>query len=93
MNVFEAATPTSRPQRVYSTESTSRVICAPIMFVIASVCAPFSRASFIAASVSRVSPDWETPITSVSGPITGFRYCHSLAMSGSTGMRAHSSMT
>ena len=29
--------------------------------------------SFMAPIVSRVSPDWEMPITSVSGPITGLR--------------------
>ena len=40
------------------------MICEPIMFVIATVRAPFSRASFIASIVSRVSPDWEIPITS-----------------------------
>ena len=73
MNVFEAATPTSRPARVKRTESTSRVICEPIMFVIPTVCAPISRASLIAAIVSRVSPDWEMPITSVSCPSTGLR--------------------
>jgi hypothetical protein len=73
VNVFEAATPTSRPQRVYSTESTSRVICEPIMFVIATVRAPSSRASFIASIVSRVSPDCEIPITSVCSSITGRR--------------------
>ena len=43
------------------------------MFVIATVCAPRSRASFMAPIVSRVSPDCEMPMTSVSGPITGFR--------------------
>jgi hypothetical protein len=73
VNVFEAATPTSRPVRVYSTESTSRVICEPIMFVTATVRAPFSRASFIAWIVSRVSPDCEIPITSVPGSTTGLR--------------------
>ena len=71
MNVFDAATPTSSPQRVKSDESTSRVMCEPIMFVIATVCAPRSFASFIAPSVSRVSPDCEMPITSVSGPMHG----------------------
>ena len=43
------------------------------MFVIATVRAPSLRASFIASIVSRVSPDWEIPITSVSSSITGFR--------------------
>ncbi len=73
MNVFDAATPTSSPVRVKSTESTSRVICEPIMFVIATVRAPFCRASFIAWIVSRDSPDWEMPITSVPGSTTGLR--------------------
>ena len=73
MNVFVAATPISMPARVYSTESTSRVICVPIMFVIASVWARDSRASRIAASVSAVSPDCVIPITSVSLDRTGFR--------------------
>ena len=63
------------------------------MFVIASVCAPDSRASRIASIVSRVSPDCEIAITSVSFESTGLRYFHSLAMSGSTGIRAHSSIT
>ena len=43
------------------------------MFVIATVRAPISRASFIAAIVSRVSPDWEIPITSVLASSTGLR--------------------
>ena len=43
------------------------------MFVIATVRAPFSRASFIAASTSAVSPDCEMPITSVSFESTGLR--------------------
>ena len=73
MNVFDAATLTSSPARVKSTESTSRVICEPIMFVIATVCAPISRASCIAEIVSRVSPDCEMPITSVSRSSTGLR--------------------
>ena len=51
----------------------TRVICEPIMFVIATVCAPILRASFIASIVSRVSPDWEMPMTSVSSSSTGFR--------------------
>ncbi len=73
MKVFDAATLTSSPARVYSTESTSRVICDPIMFVIATVCAPISRASFIASIVSRVSPDCEIPMTRVSSSSTGLR--------------------
>ena len=41
--------------------------------VIATVRAPFSRASFMAWIVSRDSPDCEMPITSVPGSTTGFR--------------------
>ena len=73
VNVFDEATATSSPQRVYSVASTSREICVPIMFVIASVRAPRSRASFTALIVSRDSPDCEMPITSVSFERTGFR--------------------
>ena len=43
------------------------------MFVIATVRAPFWRASFIASIVSRVSPDCEMPITSVFSSMTGLR--------------------
>ena len=43
------------------------------MFVTATVRAPISRASFIAEIVSRVSPDWEMPITSVFRSSTGLR--------------------
>jgi len=49
------------------------VICVPIMFVIASVRAPRSRASRTALTVSRDSPDCEIPITSVSFESTGLR--------------------
>ena len=73
MKVFVAATPISRPARVNSTPSASRVACEPITFVIASTRAPRSRASRIAASVSAVSPDWEMPITRSPGPTTGLR--------------------
>ena len=63
-NVFVAATPTSRPARVYSTPSASRVACEPTTFVQASTFAPRSCASRIAASVSAVSPDCVMPMTS-----------------------------
>ena len=76
---------------MYSTESQSRVAWLPITFVTASTCAPCARASFMAAIVSIVSPDCETAITSVRSSITGRRYRHSLAMSDSLGIRAHSS--
>ena len=65
MNVFVAATPISRPARVYSTPSASRVACEPMMLVSASTVAPRSRARRMAASVSAVSPDWVMPIDEV----------------------------
>ena len=58
---------------MYSTESTSRVTCEPIMFVIATVCAPCSRASLSASIVSRVSPDCVMPMTRSRSLMTGFR--------------------
>ena len=72
-NVFVAATPISSPARVKSTPSASRVACEPMTLVTASTCAPRSRASRIAASVSAVSPDWEMPMTRSPSPTTGSR--------------------
>ena len=72
-NVFVAATEISRPERVKSTASASRVACEPITFVTARTVAPRSRARRIAASVSAVSPDWVMPITRSPGPTTGSR--------------------
>ncbi len=72
-NVLVAATPISRPERVNSTPSASRVACDPMPFVSASTVAPRFDASRIAASVSAVSPDWEIPTTRSPGPITGLR--------------------
>ena len=54
--------------------------------------APFSFASFIAASVSAVSPLWLTATTMSSLKITGFLYLNSLAYSTSTGIWQASSM-
>ena len=68
VKVFVAATPISSPARVRSTESASRVAWLPCMLVSATTCAPRSRASRIAASVSAVSPDCVMPITRSSGP-------------------------
>ena len=73
VKVLVAATPTSRPARVYSTPSASRVACEPMMLVIASTVAPRSRAMRIAASVSAVSPDCVMPMTRSPGPTTGLR--------------------
>ena len=71
--VLVAATPISRPARVNSTWSASRVAWLPMMLVSASTGEPASRASRMAASVSAVSPDWVMPITRVSGSNTGSR--------------------
>ena len=73
VKVLVAATPISRPARVNSTVSASRVAWLPMMLVTAITFAPRSRASRIAASVSAVSPDWVIPITRSSGPTTGSR--------------------
>ena len=73
MKVLVAATPISRPARVNSTPSASRVAWEPITLVTASTRAPRSRAIRIAASVSAVSPDWVMPITRSPVPITGLR--------------------
>ena len=73
VNVFVAATEISRPERVNSTPSASRVACEPMMLVTASTLAPRERASRIAASVSAVSPDWVMPITRSPGPTIGLR--------------------
>ena len=71
--VLVAATPISRPARVYRTKSASRVAWLPMMLVSASTGEPASRASRMAASVSAVSPDCVMPMTSVSGSNTGWR--------------------
>jgi hypothetical protein len=54
--------------------------------------APRFFASFTAASVSAVSPDWEMASTSVLWPTTGSRWRNSLASSTSTGSRASCSI-
>ena len=72
-NVLVAATPISRPARVNSTPSESRVAWLPWMFVMASTVAPRSRASRMAARVSAVSPDCEMPITRSCSSSTGLR--------------------
>ena len=71
--VLVAATPISRPARVKSTASESRVAWLPITLVTASTLAPPSRARRIAASVSAVSPDWVMPMTRSFSRRTGSR--------------------
>ena len=51
----------------------SRVIIEPTTLQIARVFAPLCFASRCAASVSAVSPDWLTRMTSCSGPTMGSR--------------------
>ena len=72
-NVLVAATLTSRPARVYSVPSASRVAWEPITLVMASTVAPRLRARRMAASVSADSPDWVMPTTRSPGPTTGLR--------------------
>ena len=55
------------------TASDSRGIVAPWVLQIDSVRAPASRANFTAMSVSIVSPDWLTEMTSVEVDSTGSR--------------------
>ena len=69
--VLVAATPISRPARVKSTPSASRVAWQPMMLVSASTGAPASRARRIAARVSAVSPDWVMAITRARGRAPG----------------------
>ena len=69
MKAFVEATPSSGPQCVYSVQSAVRVSAEPTVLQIARIFAPFSFASYTAASVSAVSPDWLMAITRSSGPI------------------------
>ena len=55
------------------TPSDSRATGLPTTLVMPNTRAPFTRASRMAASVSAVSPDWETATTSVVGVMMGLR--------------------
>ncbi len=68
VNVFVLQTPISRPQRVYTTPSATRVAWLPTTLQMVIWGDPLPRASSIAARVSTVSPDWPTETTRVSGP-------------------------
>ena len=83
---FVEATAISGPARVYIEQSASLVIELPITFDIASVFAPFDFASFNAAIVSAVSPDWLIYIASVLSFTIGSLYLNSEAISTSTGI-------
>ena len=56
------------------TASASRVIALPTTFVTTTTVAPRSSARRSGASVSAVSPDWLTPMTSVRSSIGGGLY-------------------
>lgn len=74
---FVVATATSIPASVYITLSASLAIDESLLLTIASVSIPFSLASFRAANVSAVSPDWDISITSVSLVKKFFWYLYS----------------
>ena len=64
-NVLVATTAISGPAWRNSTASASRVIAEPTVLVTAMTVQPRSRARRTGASVSAVSPDWVTAMTSV----------------------------
>jgi len=70
---FVEATLISGPACVYNTPSASRTNDEPTTLQIATTRAPFFRASFTAASVSAVSPDWLIAIISVERSTIGSR--------------------
>ena len=86
------ATEISGPATVYTTASASRAIDEPTVLVTARLFAPRRFASFSAASVSLVSPDWLITMQNVFSSVNGSRYRYSDAISTSTGMRAICSM-
>ena len=55
------------------TPSLSRATGLPTTLVMPNTLAPRTRASRMAASVSAVSPDWDTATTSVVGVMMGLR--------------------
>src|SRR5690606_17916335 len=79
------------PACVYEPACDARAMDDPTTLQTPMMMAPRSFASSIAASVSAVSPDWETAITTSPSRMTGLRYLNSDAYSTSTGMRQNSS--
>ena len=71
--VLVAATPISRPARVYSTASASRARDESTTLVMTRTLAFHRLAFFRAWKVSTVSPDWLTPMTRVRLSRTGSR--------------------
>ena len=65
------ATEISGPAHVYTVLSASREILEPTTFVIAKDLAPKRLASFKAANVSDVSPDWLITIHNVLSSVNG----------------------
>ena len=69
--LFVLATAISGPTRMKTVASATRVACEPGVLQIVTCGQPARRASSIAASVSTVSPDCATEITSVRSSRTG----------------------
>ena len=67
------ATPISGPAKVYRARSEVRAMAESTTLLIARVRAPRALASFMAASVSAVSPLCEIPTTKSPGPTKGSR--------------------
>ena len=67
------ATPISGPACMYSVPVASRESAEPTTLVMARIGQPFCRAALTAPIVSAVSPDCETAMTSVSGPMIASR--------------------
>ena len=86
VNALVEATPISGPAWVYAPEWVSLEIEDPTTLQTPKTNAPFFLASFIAAKVSAVSPDWEIAITMSLSLMTGFLYLNSDAYSTSTGI-------
>ena len=72
VKAFVEATPISGPACVYEPAWVSRGIELPTTLQIPIIVAPFDLASFTAASVSAVSPDWEIAMTISLSSIMGF---------------------
>ena len=92
VNAFVDATPISGPACVYKTSLDSLAILLSITLHIDITLAPFLFASFTAARVSAVSPDWDMAITSVFLSARGFLYLNSEPRSTSVGILQNSSM-
>ena len=85
------ATPISGPAWIYTPESVSLEILDPTTLHIPNKKGLNCFASFMAAKVSAVSPDWDTGIITSFSFIIGFLYLNSEAYSTLVGILANSS--